>query len=118
MVCCRHCLEEMADLRSRVEALEARLLPAVLSAVDAALLASLWPIVAAEWGTAPWTVSELRQRPNVRLVLGSRSPASLGQLFAKAAGRSVVGFELEKLARQGSRTLWVLWRRSSGSPQV
>ena len=109
-MCCCHC----ADLRRRVEALEARLLPA-LSAADEALLAALWPIVAAEAGTEPWTLRELRQRPNVRLVLGSRKPAGIGRLFAMAAtaGRVIAGYELENVASSGSRTLWRLWRREA-----
>lgn len=90
----------------------ALLLPALLPA-DEALLAALWPIVAAEAGTEPWTLRELRQRPNVRLVLGSRSPASIGRLFATAAGRTIAGFELENVASSGSRTLWRLWRREA-----
>ena len=106
MDCCPHC----ADLQRRVDALEA----VGISPADRAFLAALWPIVAAEWGTELWTLRELRQRPNVRLVLGSRSPASIGRLFATAAGRLIAGCELEKVASSGSRTLWRLWRREAG----
>ena len=104
MTCCAHC----ADLRRRVEALEAL----AFSPEDRAFLAALWPAIAAEWGDAPWTLREARQRPNVALVLGSRTPASVGRLFAKVAGRTLAGFELEHVACKGRRSLWRLWRRT------
>src|SRR4051812_19654764 len=104
-MCCSCC----AEFRRRLDALEAM----ALSPETRAFLAALWPIVAAEWGTEPWTLRELRQRPNVRLVLGTRSPASIGRLFATAAGRTLGGFELENVTSSGSRVLWRLWRREA-----
>ena len=106
MRCCPHCGE--------------RLVPA-LSAADAALLAALWAAIAAEWGTEPWTLREARQRPSVRLVLGARSPASIGRLFATASAEGLViaGYELEHIVSKGGRTLWRLWRLDRfGRPQT
>lgn len=105
------CRAELAALERRIEALEAGA-GSALTAADRAFLAQLLPVIAGELGGEPWTLAELRQRPNVRLVIGSRSPASLGQLLSRAAGQIIGGLELEKLGRHGSRTLWRLWARA------
>jgi hypothetical protein len=100
----------IANLQRRVAALEAESSP--ISVDDCAFLAELLPVVGGAFGSEPVLIGELCRHDGVRRVLGARSPASLGQLFAVAAETvlNIDGYEIERFGNHGSRALWKIWR--------
>jgi hypothetical protein len=108
---CPRCIENMWRLDA---------LTAAVSLIDpeavklAALLRQLLPVLAAIFGSEPFTLSDARRHAGVLTILRDRSSTAVGKLFARAAEAGVVvdGYELEQLGRHGSRALWRVWRRA------
>jgi hypothetical protein len=80
---------------------------------DLHLLQALLPVIAALWGSEPFTIGEMIARPyaSLRLVIAERSATSLGQAFARCAGYRIGDFVIERVGYEGTRALWRVVRQ-------
>jgi hypothetical protein len=101
---------EVADLRARVEVLEAGRRPTDrLSRADRERLAAILPTIAAELGSEPFVISELAG-PGVALACANLSRRSVGKLFHRGEGVNIAGFVIDRIGNEHGCVLWQVRR--------
>lgn len=79
-----------------------------LSRADRDRLSRLLPAIAGAFGSEPFTVNELLERPAVQVVADGLAPAALGQLLQRARSVPLHGYVVESDSTELHRRVWRL----------
>jgi hypothetical protein len=104
---------EIADLRARVEVLEAARRPDRLSPGDRERLARILLAIAGARGSETFAVRELAD-PAISIACTGLSPRRLGRLLLRGAGLAIDGHVVERVGEEGGCALWSVHKVISG----
>jgi hypothetical protein len=99
---------ELADLRTRMDAVEARTAPTPLCRKDWDALARILPVLGATFGAEFFLAREAVEHhaPGLRLVLEDMTARRLGRLLRRADGVEVCGYVARASGMEAGAVLW------------
>ncbi len=109
--CGAEILDQLRDIRQKLEAIRALLEPKRCTPADLEVLARILPAAAGLFGSSAFRTRELLADPAIRALISS-SPEATGALLARCAddGVDVAGLRLTRAGKEGNAVLWSVGR--------